>query len=177
MNDTAVFSFARMNPITTGHKKLVSKILSITGDHFLFLSHTHNKKTDPLDFNTKMQFAKEFFPSITVGSNDVKTVIQALQKLHAHGYKHVVFVAGSDRVENFNTLLHKYNGIEYQFETINIVSAGERDPDSSGLSGISATKMRVAALNGDIVTFTKHTPDVKLADKMYKAVRNGFGVS
>jgi citrate lyase synthetase len=174
---TAVFAFGRMNPPTVGHQKLVEKIKSIKGDHFVFLSQTQKPKTDPLDFATKLKLAQAFFPNVTVGNNDVRTIIQAMQKLERMGYKHIIYVAGSDRVESFTELLQKYNGKEYNFESIKVANAGARDPDKDGAEGMSASKMREAAATGNFEAFVQGVPDKKLARTMYDAVRAGMGVS
>lgn len=179
----AVMAFGRMNPPTIGHQKLVDKILSIAGDHFLFLSQTQKPKTDPLDFATKLKFAKQFFPNITVGDQRVKTPIQALELLQGLGYTDVIFVAGSDRVEGFQKLFDTYNGqpdktgkIPFKFNSIRVESAGERDPDADGAEGMSASKMRLAAAEGNLEAFAQGVPDKKLAKTLYDAVRNGMGI-
>src|SRR6056297_2453791 len=118
---TAVVTFGRMNPPTIGHQKLVDKVKSIPGDHFVFLSQTQNPKKDPLDFHTKLKFAQVFFPDVTIGSESVRTPIDALKKLDELGYDNIMFVVGSDRLKGFE-FLHKYNGKEYNFNNIEIVS-------------------------------------------------------
>jgi len=180
---TAVLAFGRLNPPTIGHAKLVDTITSIAGDHFLFLSHTQKPKTDPLDFATKKKFAEQFFPGITIGHEAVKTPIQALEQLQAAGYTDVIFVAGSDRVEGFQKLFDTYNGqpdktgkIPFKFNSIRVVSAGDRDPDADDVSGMSASKMRVAAASGELNSFAQGVPDKRLAKTMYNAVRAGMGV-
>jgi hypothetical protein len=180
---TAVLAFGRLNPPTVGHAKLVDKITSIKGDHFLFLSQTQKPKTDPLDFATKLKFAKQFFPGVNVGHQSVRTPVQALEMLQSLGYTDVVFIAGSDRVDGFQSMFDKYNGqpdksgnIPFKFNTLKVVSAGERDPDADDVSGMSASKMRAAAAAGDLETFAKGVPDAKLAQTMYDAVRKGMGV-
>lgn len=175
-SNTAVLAFGRMNPPTIGHKKLVDKITSIPGDHYVFLSQSQKPKTDPLDFSTKVKFAQQFFPEVKVGDVNVRTIIQALQKLDEMGYDNIVYVAGSDRLESFTTLINKYNGVEYSFDNIEIVSAGERDPDAEGAEGMSASKMRAAAASGNLEAFAKGTPDPRLAKEMFQAVRNGMGI-
>jgi septum formation topological specificity factor MinE len=181
---TAVIAFGRLNPPTVGHAKLVEKIVSIPGDHFLFLSHTQKPKTDPLDFSTKLKFAQQFFPDITIGHPSVKTPVLALEYLQGQGYTDVIFVAGSDRVDGFQKLFDTYNGqpdktgkIPFKFNSIRVVSAGERDPDADDVSGMSASKMRAAAAAGDLEAFAQGVPDKKLAKTMFDAVRRGMGVS
>jgi len=68
-NSTAVVAFGRMNPPTIGHQKLVDAMKSQPGDPYLFLTQTQKPKTDPLDFGTKIKFAKRFFPDISIGSS------------------------------------------------------------------------------------------------------------
>lgn len=181
---TAVVTFGRMNPPTTGHKKLIEKITSLPGDPFVFLSHTQNSKDNPLDFNTKLVFAEQFFPGVTIGDSSVRTIVEMMQKLENLGYKNVVCVAGSDRVDQFNSVLSAYNGkpdkkgnILYNFESINVVSAGLRDPDAQGTKGMSASKMREAAFDSDLTSFTKGVPVPELAEKLYDAVRQGMIIS
>lgn len=176
-NKTAVLAFGRMNPPTVGHKRLAEKISSIPGDKFIFLSQTQKANTDPLDFQTKVEFVKESFPGITVGDSDVRTVIQALQKLESKGYKNIVYVAGSDRLESFSNLINKYNGSEYNFNNIQVISAGERDPDADGAEGMSASKMRSAAASGNFELFAEGAPNKKIAENMYHAVRKGMKIT
>ena len=173
---TAVMAFGRMNPPTIGHAKLVDAIKSQPGDPFIFLSQSQKPKTDPLAFEDKLRYAKFFFPNVTIGNPEVKTIIQALQKVESLGYQNLIYVAGSDRIQSFEELLNKYNGKDYNFKSIKVVSAGERDPDADGAEGMSASKMRQAAADNDIESFKQGVPEPKLADEMFAAVRQGMGV-
>jgi len=173
---TAVMAFGRMNPPTIGHAKLVDAIKSQPGDPFIFLSQSQKPKTDPLAFEDKLRYAKFFFPNVTIGNPQVKTIIQALQKVESLGYQQLIYVAGSDRVQAFEELLNKYNGKDFTFKSIKVVSAGERDPDADGAEGMSASKMRQAAADNDIESFKQGVPEPKLADEMFAAVRQGMGV-
>jgi len=175
---TAVFAFGRMNPPTIGHKKLVDKVSSIAGDHFVFLSHASGNKTqkpgtkqyenkDPLPFSDKLAFVDVSFPTVTVGDSNVKTVMDAMKKLQADGYTDVIMVAGSDRVDSFTELLNKYQGTEYDFNTIEVVSAGERDPDAEGADGMSASKMRAAVRAGDFESFKQGAASPQIAKPMF----------
>lgn len=181
---TAVLAFGRLNPPTIGHEKLVNKLASIQGDHYLFLSQTQNPKTDPLDFPTKLKFAKQFFPNVNIGHESVRTPVQALELLQSQGYTDIIFIAGSDRVEGFQKLFDTYNGqpdktgkIPFKFNSIRVVSAGERDPDAEGAEGMSASKMRAAAASSNLQAFVTGVPNKKLAQTMYDAVRRGMGIT
>ena len=172
----AVAAFGRMNPPTIGHEKLVEKVKSFEGDHYIFLSQTVKPKDNPLPFDVKLQFAKQFFPGVNVGHPSVRTPIQMLQMLEKLGYTDVIYVAGSDRVASFDKLFNDYNGKEYNFNSITVENAGERDPDAEGAEGMSASKMRAAAASGDYESFAQGVPTPALAEKLYDAVRNGMGV-
>ena len=174
-NKTAVFAFGRMNPPTAGHKKIGEVIKAQPGDPFIFVTHTQNAKTDPLTFSQKLTFAQKMFPMIKVGDKAVRTWVEAMKKLEQMGYTDIIYVAGSDRVNQFNELLNKYNGKEYNFNSVKVVSAGERDPDAQGLEGMSASKMRDLAARGDKRTFINAVPiDPKTAEEMYNQVRTGL---
>jgi hypothetical protein len=172
----AVAAFGRMNPPTIGHEKLVDKVKSFEGDHYIFLSQTQKPKDNPLPFDVKLEFAKKFFPGVNVGHPSVRTPIQMLQMLEKLGYTDVIYVAGSDRVASFEKLFNDYNGKEYNFNSITVENAGERDPDADGAEGMSASKMRAAAAAGDFEAFAQGVPTPALAQKMYDAVRTGMGV-
>ena len=173
---TATMAFGRMNPPTIGHAKLVDAVKSQGGDPYIFLSQSQKPKTDPLAFADKLRYAKFFFPEVTIGNPEVKTIIQALQKIDALGYNNLIYVAGSDRVASFEELINKYNGVEYNFKSIKVVSAGERDPDADGAEGMSASKMRAAAAADDLESFKQGVPNQEVADEMFAAVRQGMGV-
>ena len=172
----AVAAFGRMNPPTIGHEKLVDKVKSFAGDHYIFLSQTVKPKDNPLPFDVKLEFAKKFFPGVNVGHPSVRTPIQMLQMLEKLGYTDVIYVAGSDRVASFEKLFNDYNGKEYNFNSITVENAGERDPDADGAEGMSASKMRAAASAGDFESFAQGVPDQKLAQQLYDAVRVGMGL-
>lgn len=173
--NTAVFAFGRLNPPTIGHGRLVDMVKSQPGKPFLFLSHTQKPNTDPLTFQQKLKYAKASFDGITIGDPEVKTIIQALQKLESMGFAHVILVAGSDRVEQFRSFLPKYNGKDYNFETVKVISSGERDPDAEGIEGMSASKMRYHASKGEFDKFNDGVVNQKIAKQMYNDVRSGMG--
>ena len=185
-----VMAFGRMNPPTIGHAKLCDKVKSIAGSnpYRIYLSQTVGPK-DPLPFVKKLTYAKRSFPkhakAIQVDKS-VKTVIQAAQKVNQDGYTGLVLVAGSDRIQEFQRLLDRYNGqadksgtIVFDFpDGVRVVSSGERDPDSTDpTEAISASVMRAAAQSGDFETFKNGSPMKETdAKKMYDDVRKFMGV-
>ena len=167
LKKTAVFTFGRMNPPTTGHLRLVEFLCKQPGDHYVFLSHKTHPRTDPLPYNIKKEFAAEFFKGVFVGDDHASNVIDVLKLLESKGYTDIVMVVGSDRVESFDTLLKKYNNREYSFDTISVTSAGDRDPDAADVSGMSASAQRHLVRIGDRVGFARGVPDDKYTDKLF----------
>jgi len=183
---TAVFAFGRFNPPTIGHQKLIETVLATAktanGKAYLFLSQKQNNKTDPLTFKEKQDYLKMFYPNITVGDAGVKTIIQALQKIQSEGRTKLIMVAGSDRVEEFSKLLNQYNGKPdkqgndlYKFDSINVVNAGQRDPDQEGASGASASKARELANKGQEHEFSKIIMGGKTGKKLYDIIQDRLG--
>jgi len=183
-----VFTFGRFNPPTIGHEKLINKLKSVAkgGAIRVFPSWTQNPKKDPLPHDVKVKWMRKLFPqhakSIVI-SPHCKTAVHAMTKLM--DFDHVVMVVGSDRVEDFQKLLNKYNGVEskhgfYDFEKIEVVSAGERDPDAQGVEGMSASKMRLSATNNDFESFKTGVPDT-ISDsekkKLFDDVRKFMKIS
>ena len=172
-----VFTFGRMNPPTVGHQKLVDKVKSVAkaqkADARVYLSHSQNNKKDPLDYDTKINLAKKAFGS-TVTKSRARTIIDVMKELTAQKYTDVVLVVGSDRIKEFKTLLDKYNGKDYNFDSIKYQSAGQRDPDAEGVSGMSASKMRAAAKEGDLKAFKSGLPKPlqSSAQKIYDMLRD-----
>jgi hypothetical protein len=180
---TAVFAFGRFNPPTIGHQKLLDKVISMTkqvnGKGYVFLTHTQNNKKDPLTFKEKQDYMKMFYPQLAIGDAGVKTIIQALQKIQAEGRTRIVMIAGSDRVMEFQKLLNQYNGkptkagnVEYKFDSIDVVSAGERDPDQEGASGASASKARELANKGQEHEFSKVIMGGNTGKKLYSILQD-----
>ena len=178
---TAVLGWGRMNPITVGHEKLVNKIKSVArsegGDPILFLTHSQDAKKNPLTYDDKYMLATRAFGKMVRKSRS-KTIIQAAQELQKK-YKNIVLVVGSDRVKTFDDLLNKYNGKDYSFDSIKVVSAGDRDPDADDVTGMSASKMRALAKDGDMESFSKGLPKKLKANAkdVYDMVRGGMKIS
>tara|TARA_A100000171_G_scaffold53091_1_gene76664 strand:- start:23088 stop:23678 length:591 start_codon:yes stop_codon:yes gene_type:complete len=174
----AVFTFGRMNPPTIGHEKLVNKVRAVArahkGDPLIYLSHTHKLPKDPLEYSEKIKLAKKAFGNIVKMSRS-NTIIKVLQELEKK-YDEIVLVVGSDRVNEFDEFLNKYNGKDFSFDTIKTVSAGERDPDAEGAEGMSATKMRELAANEDLKNFKTGLPRnlQRDAENIMKSVRKGL---
>ena len=180
---TIVFAFGRFQPSTTGHSLLVSAVektaKSHNADSLIYASKTQDKKKNPLTVTQKIHYLKLMFPhtNFKAANEKERTPIEAAKELNKK-YKNLIMIAGSDRVDSFEKLLNQYNGIEYNYESITVVSAGERDPDADDASGMSGTKMRTLALDGNYPEFKKGLPHtLKDADakQLMNDIRIGMG--
>ena len=196
---TAVVAWGRMNPPTIGHKKVIDVVKQYSqrfmGDPILFLSKSQKPKTDPLSFAEKVHFAEEMFNIKIDRNTSIKTIIQMFQHLQGQGYDNVILVAGSDRVDQYQDLIDKYNNkpdksgeVPFKFANAKVVSSGERDPDAEGVAGMSASKLKKLAAEGKFEDWKdekgKTQPGFKsgvpgnetLAKQMYNRVRQGMGI-
>ena len=180
-----VFSYGRMNPPTAGHSKVVDKVKShaekIGANHAVIVSHSQNSKTDPLHHEHKKEYLRHIHPDVNFehSTKEHPHFLAQLKKFNQEGHSHATMVVGSDRVKQFKSLAHKYNGKEYNYKKINILSAGHRDPDAEGVAGISGTKMRNHASGNDYKSFkaglhANHSDEH--ARKLFKATRQGMNL-
>ena len=161
-----VFTFGRMNPPTTGHEKLIHKTHAIAKSKGskanIVLSHSHDSKKNPIPQDHKIGYVKKIHSGVEVSgsSKEHPTFMHHAKKAHEAGHSHLHMVAGSDRVKEYQSTLNKYNGHpdHYNFKSITVHSAGHRDPDGEGVSGISGTKMRDHAKSGDHKSFKAGLP-------------------
>ena len=182
------FTFGRFNPPTIGHQKLIQKVLAQrANDHRIYLSRSQDKKKNPLEPRYKLTVMKQMFPQYSRKIEIIPTnmVMDLASKLFKQGYENITMVVGSDRVREFSTILKKYNGIKsrhgyYLFGDIDVVSAGDRDPDADGAVGMSASKMRDAAAKGDKESFKKGLPGnyrgIADVERLMSNVRVGMGL-
>ena len=181
--NTLVFAFGRFNPPTVGHAKLMSKVITEArtnnANHIVYASASTDKRSNPLDVNTKVKFMKKMFPknNIKAAGGNERTFMEIL-KFFDKMYGKIIMIAGSDRVSEFQKLSDKYNGKDYNYKSIKLVSSGERDPDAEGVTGMSASKMREMAKNNDYRSFKLGVPNLSDSDSktLFKAVKKGMGI-
>ena len=177
-------TFGRFNPPTTGHEALLSKVKAASkgGEYRIYPSRSQDPQKNPLDPGTKVKFMKQAYPdhaNAIQNSEEMRTIFDVLQTLDGEGYSTVNLVVGGDRVSEFNSLATKYNGDLYNFDQIKVSSAGDRDPDGEGVEGMSASKLRKAAMDDDYDTFVSGMPE-KLGRKgkqeLYNTLRQAMQV-
>lgn len=176
---TATVAFGRFNPPTVGHEKLMNaaKAASKGGDYQIYPSRTQDDKKNPLGPDDKIAFMRQLYPKHgerIVNDGEMKTIFNVLKKANEDGYSSINIVVGADRQAEFEKLALQYNGELYDFEDINVVSAGDRDPDAEGVEGMSASKLRKAAAEDDFKTWLSGMPskvDEKLAKNIFNSVK------
>jgi hypothetical protein len=184
---TLTVAFGRFNPPTIGHQQLMdvaaqSASQDEDGQYLIFPSRSQDKKKNPLDPDTKISYMQKFYPNHAgniVNDANTKTIFDVLKMAHNNGYAGVRIIGGGDRVKEFEKLSNQYNGQLYNFDNIEVVSSGDRDPDAKGVEGMSASRMRLAAAEGDFKTFRSGLPpEVKPAEakELFNILRGAMNV-
>ena len=184
---TLTIAFGRFNPPTIGHQQLMDVAAQAAsqdkdGQYLIFPSRSQDKKKNPLDPDTKIAYMQKFYPNHAgniVNDANTKTIFDVLKMAHNNGYAGVRIIGGADRVKEFEKLSSQYNGQLYNFDNIEVVSAGDRDPDAQGVEGMSASRMRLAAAEGDFKTFRSGLPpEVKPAEakELFNILRGAMSV-
>jgi hypothetical protein len=184
-----VFTFGRFQPPTIGHELLLDKVAAVAKEsgsvYRIYASHSVDPVKNPLQYKDKINFMRKMFPKHGRGivSSDAKTVLEVMANLTSEGFTDATLVVGSDRVPEFTKLLTKYNGFksghgEYKFDTIKVVSAGDRDPDADGVEGMSASKMREAVKNNDYPAFVQGLPShfVNQGKSLFLALKGAMNI-
>jgi len=181
---TLTIAFGRFNPPTTGHEKLLDKVASSSdnSDYIIVPSRSQDAKKNPLDPDTKVSVMQKMFPkhkNNIVNDKNNRTIFDVLKKAHTDGYTNIRILGGADRVKEFEKLTGDYNGKLYNFDNVEVMSAGARDPDSEDVTGMSASKQRKAAAEGDIKAFMKGVPkslSQKDAEELFKKIRKAMNI-
>ena len=157
-------------------------------DYRIYVSKSQDRKKNPLTYKDKIKYLKKIFPvhKSHIADTPARTAIDVAVQLSSEGYTDLIMIAGSDRVGEFQKLLDKYNGVtgkrhgEYKFDSIKVINAGERDPDATGASGMSASKMRGAATDNDFDLFKTGLPDdfkdTEDAEKLFATLKKAMGI-
>ena len=179
-----VFAYGRFNPPTIGHAKLMREVITQArkngANNAVYASASTDKRKNPLDQKTKIKFMKKMFPQnkILPAGGTQRTFMEVL-KFYDKMYGEIIMVAGSDRINEFQSIADKYNGKDYNYKSIKVVSSGERDPDAEGVTGMSASKMREMAKNNDFKTFKTGLTNLNDRDskQLFNAVKKGMGIN
>jgi len=183
---TLTIAFGRFNPPTVGHQQLIDTAAMIAmeedGDYIVVPSRSYDAKKNPLDPDTKISFMRKIFPDHSeriVNDANFISIFDVLKKVHNDGYTNVRIVCGSDRSKEFEKLANNYNGQLYQFDVIEVLPLENEDPDTKNVEGLSSSRLRLAAAEGDFMTFRSGLPPkIKNKDalQLFDLVRQGMGI-
>ena len=184
MTKSVAFTFGRFNPPTIGHEKLMDKTRGANRNYRVYASQSQDAKRNPLNHRNKIKYMKGMFPAHArkIKRDKMTTALDVMMQLYKEKHTDVLMIVGSDRVREFDSLLNKYNGVKsthgrYKFNSIRVISAGERDPDAEGVSGMSASKMRKAAQANKYNEFKQGLPTTYKGGKdLFKAIQKAMGV-
>ena len=184
---TLTVAFGRFTPPHLGHLQLMNTAAnSVEGDkddYIIVPSRSNDPKKNPLDPNTKVDIMKAMFPQHAdsiLNNTSARTIFDVLNAANDEGYANVKIVGGADRVKEFTKLANNYNGKLYDFDKVDVISSGERDPDGEGVEGLSASRMRLAASENDFKAFSKGLPkdlDKDSKKQIFTAVRSSMGIN
>ena len=184
---TLTIAFGRFNPPHAGHQQLMDTAAAAAeaeeSDYMIVPSRSNDPKKNPLDADTKVAFMRGMFPqhsSRIQNDQNTRTIFDVLKKAHNDGYANVRIVGGADRVKEFDKLANNYNGSLYQFDNVEVVSAGDRDPDADGVEGMSASRLRLAASENDFKTFMSAMPEGfprREAKQLFDTTRMSMGIN
>jgi len=180
MTDTIVFTFGRFQPPGLNHEKLVVKVLeqarSNRADHMIYISQTQNHSTDPLSWAFKSRACQAAFPGVKFCTEQaIKTPFQALESI-TKGYKNAIFVVGQDRILEFTERMTPY-ATRWGLENFQIISAGSRNPNASGITGLSGSKMRQYVTEGNKDSFYQNLPrrlTANMKEQIYLNTQEGL---
>lgn len=168
-----VVTIGRFNPPAKGHEQILkfgqSRANEANYEYRIYPSRVQDRGTDPLNPTLKIQYMQMMFPQFAdyiVDSEDSRTIFDILTSLYNDGYRDVKVIVGSERVGEFQSLVHRNEGQSYQFDNIEVLASAGRDPDSDTAGAGSAAALRTAAANGNYEAFAINLPSVmKREDK------------
>jgi FAD synthase len=177
---TVVFTFGRFQPVTSGHSRLIDKVKEVarknSGEARIYISNSHDKKNNPLPPKEKQKIMKSLFSGAKIILDpNLRNAFEIVDKgFPSENVTKAILIVGSDRVDNFKKELIPFaetKGIE-----MSIVSAGQRDPDAEGVTGISGSKMREFAKNDDFKSFKEGLPKTSdlNAKKIFKTLQDNL---
>ena len=149
MTKEAIFTYGRLNPPTVGHKLLIDNLLKEAkkkkADPYIVVTHTQNKKKNPLSVDEKMMLIARMYPGVPIlaTSKQKPNPTYIVNKLKTKGYMNMSMMVGSNRMGQFNWV------------GIPVLSGGVRNANANSPTGVSATEARKAAVKGDIKTFKR----------------------
>ena len=135
-----VFTYGRFNPPTRGHEMMIQKMKGIGKDTLVVVSHTQNKKKNPLNPDEKLSILRKMFPNVMFDQSSKERQLGAIIGELKNKYNRLTMVVGSNRVNSFSRAFKDVDRF--------VVAGGERTDNETNISGIKATFARNAAVKG-----------------------------
>jgi hypothetical protein len=177
----------RFNPPSKNHEALLKFGFDTAKrknhEYRIYPSRIEDGQANPLNPRTKIDFMRLMYKNYAdyiVDSEESRTIFDVLSSAYQDGYSDISIVVGQDRLGEFQNLVHKAQGEQYQFNNIEVVPSGVKDPDSEIESPGSSSMMRASAAMGDFQAFSQGLPSgMKLEDKeaLFNAVVGSLQVS
>lgn len=160
-----VVVIGRFNPPSRNHEQLLKFGLARAKENDyefrIYPSRVQDKATNPLNPTLKIQYMQMMYPDFAdyiLDSEDMKTIFDILGSVYNDGFKDVKIIVGSDRVGEFQSLVHRNEGQGYEFENIEVIPASIRDPDSDTAGSGSSVALRTAAAEQNYEKFASNLP-------------------
>lgn len=168
-------TYGRFQPVTWGHENSFNAVKSAAQsagcDYRIFISHTNDKKDNPLKQADKLMWMKLLLPIhankiVAINPSDPQTCIRYCMSNEddlPYASDECVYMVGSDRVNamqylnNYNAANPNHISVDFSMKYFKVKSTGNRDADGKTFA-ISGTKMRNWARDGDIDKFKKGLP-------------------
>lgn len=177
----------RFNPPSKNHEALLKSGFDTAKrkghEYRIYPSRIEDGQANPLNPRTKIDFMRLMYKNYAdyiVDSEESRTIFDVLSSAYQEGYSDISIVVGQDRLGEFQNLVHKAQGEQYQFDNIEVLPSGVKDPDSEIESSGSSSMMRASAAMGDFQAFSQGLPSgMKLEDKesLFNAVVGSMQVS
>lgn len=170
-----VICFMRCQYPHIGHELILKKIASYNAVKQIYLSKTYDSRSgkNPLKYQEKLKIFKKTFPKYQdyIVQEHPGQIIPILREI-SKNYNNInlTFLCGSDRREGFEKLINTYNGVEYNFNSIEVISCGPRT-SSDLIESSSGTKMREFVAQDDLESFKKYSPNQSVAEEVFKEIQ------
>jgi hypothetical protein len=177
----------RFNPPSKNHESLLRSGYSQANrrgyEYRVYPSRIQDSLTNPLNPTAKIEYLQAMFPKYAdyiIDSEESRTIFDILESLYGDGYSDVIVVVGQERLGEFQSIIHKGDGERYQFNNIEVVSSGSKDPDSEVEDPGSSALMRAAAAVNDFDKFQAGLPsgmNSGLKEKLFNSLKKTMEVS
>ena len=182
-----VVVFGKFNPPAKNHEQMMKFALSRATesnyDFRIYPSRIKDDGTNPLNPTLKIHYMSSMFPGFAdyiIDSESMKSIFDVLESLYGDKYTDVKVVVGSERLSEFQSLAHRNQGQQYEFENIEVMPSPGKDPDSDTSGVGSSAALRTAVMDGNFEMFSSSLPrGMKTKDKeeLFNSVSKSMKIS